>query len=319
MEPNLGRRIGLNRSKRLSEKNDDKDFDHDWLENNPDYVKRLSKERIEKCLDKAESAMKNEPAFLEIEGKTIFVGDTHGDFTITKEVSKRFFEDKTQKIVFLGDYIDRAPEDAGTSVPNIAYLLFLKCAYPDNVILLKGNHEAASVIPCIPYEFKDEIESLYPGMHEKFLQVFNQMPLMVLVNNIFAAHGGILKGYKLEQLRTVNKTDAYAIETLTWSDPVISKIDRGAGTPFTGTDVKEFLKGIGAKVFIRGHDYNTLGTVIFGRTCLTIFSSRRYVSRGNKGILIAKTYKEISNIKDIVIEDFSTKEWKKYHVKILKK
>lgn len=35
---------------------------------------------------------------------------------------------------------------------------------------------------------------------------------------------------------------------------------------------------------------------------------------GNGGVLVARTEKEISDINDLVVEDFSTGEWIKYSV-----
>lgn len=286
-----------------------------WLESDPDLVRRVKRKKLERCLDIAASIMKKEPAFLEIGGEVIFVGDTHGDFEVTKEVASLFFEDKNRKLVFLGDYIDRAPADIGTSLPNIIYLLFLKCAYPHNVVLLKGNHEANYALPCFPYEFEVEIETRHPGLHRKFVEVFIQMPLMVLVNNIFASHGGILLGYTPDQLRKVSKYDVCAIEAVTWSDPVISKTYRGAGIPFGYRDLKDFLEGLGATLFIRGHDYSTLGTAIFDNSCLTIFSSRRYKHMGNKGVLIARAKAKLSSIDELIVEEFVEGKWKKYKIR----
>lgn len=290
-------------------------IDYSWLEDEPDHVRNVNREELERCLATAEALLKEEPALLEFSGKTIFVGDTHGDFSVTKEILKRFFEDKTQRIVFLGDYVDRAPEDVGTSIPNICYLLFAKCAYPDNVTLLKGNHEATYAIPCFPYEFEDEIESLYPGLHDRFLSVFAQMPLMVLANKIFAAHGGILKDYSLKQLRSVRKSDVHALEALTWSDPVISNTNRGAGYAFSSEELRDFLRGINAKIFVRAHDYTTLGMAFFDDACLTLFSSRRYRNMGNKGVLIARADEETTSLNELVLEDFSGNKWRRYKAK----
>src|SRR5262249_22407741 len=72
----------------------------------------------------------------------VFVGDTHGDLTTTREVVERFLP--TCRLVFVGDYVDRAPEPEG-SIGNIAYLLRCKLAHPQRVILLRGNHEFRSV------------------------------------------------------------------------------------------------------------------------------------------------------------------------------
>jgi predicted phosphodiesterase len=272
---------------------------------NPDKVVSLDEKEIEECLERAISILKKEKALVELKDNIAFVGDTHGDFEMTKAIVKRFFN--VNHLVFLGDYVDREPMKWG-SIYNITYLLFLKCRYPEKIVLLKGNHECNYAIPCFPYEFEGEIIQRFGSsdLHEKYTEVFSSMPLMVLTNNVFAAHGGILKGFDLKQLRKTGKNDLRTIESLVWSDPFVSPTFRGAGIPFNEEDLSKFLDEINARVFIRGHDYNTLGITIYGDRCITIFSSSRYKEMGNGGILVARTKKEISSASDLVLEDFST-------------
>jgi len=261
--------------------------------------------------------MKKEPAFIELKGKILVAGDTHGDLVITKAIIKKFFEENFDYVIFLGDYIDRAPSDIGSSLPNVNFLIDIKEKYPKKIFLLKGNHEANYIIPCIPYEFGREVESKYPGMHEKYVGIFKQMPLMAMINNIFAAHGGILKGFNKHALKELNKNDVCAIEAITWSDPVISNTMRGAGCPYGEKELKDFLKDIDAKFFIKGHDYTTLGMLIYEK-CITIFSSRRYASMGNGGILVAEVLDDVENVNDIKIKNYSDGKWKKYELKVMK-
>jgi predicted phosphodiesterase len=282
--------------------------------NNPDKVASLEERDIEKCLEMVTSIFDKEKALIELKSDIAFIGDTHGDFETTKSVVKQFFN--AEHLVFLGDYIDREPMKWG-SIYNITYLLLLKCRYPEKIILLKGNHECNYIIPCLPYEFEEEIIDRFgsSNLHKKYVEVFMSMPLIVLANNVFAAHGGILKRTDLEQLRKIDKNDSVAIESLVWSDPVLSHTFRGAGNPFNEDDLTKFLDEINARVFIRGHDYNTLGFAIYRNRCLTIFTSRRYKEMGNKGILVARTKKVISNIDDLILEDFYTGKWIRYKIK----
>jgi len=273
--------------------------------------------KLEECLEDVKEIMEKEASLVEIDGKVMIAGDTHGDLKVTKAIVERFFEKEFDYLVFLGDYVDRAPSDVGSSLPNINYLLFLKRDFPKEIILLKGNHEANYAIPCYPYEFKKEVEDVYPGIHERYVEVFKNMPLMVLSNKVFASHGGILKGFGLEELKKVNKNDLHAIESLTWSDPDFSQIFRGIGFPYGREDVKEFLNDIGANLFIKGHDYSTNGMAIYGGLCLTIFSSRRYKNMGNGGVLIAEIEGEVENIKDAKVRDYSSGKWKDYVIEIV--
>jgi len=287
----------------------------DDVVNDPDRVKNLDESEIEKCLDKIIPILKKEKTLLELSGKVGFIGDTHGDFKTTKSIIKRLID--LDHLVFLGDYIDREPSQWG-SIFNITYLLLLKYRYPEKIVLLKGNHECNYIIPCLPYEFESEIIKRFGSykLHDKYVEVFSAMPLMVLANNVFAAHGGIIKGADLDFLRRIGKNDKMAIEALVWSDPVISLTFRGAGFSFNSDDLSEFLEDINAKVFVRGHDYDALGFSIYKDKCLTIFSSNRYKEMGNGGILVARTNKKVNNASDLIVEDFSTGKWIKYIVAI---
>lgn len=276
-----------------------------------------ARHELEECLEDVREIMEKEPSLVEFNGKVMFAGDTHGDLKVTKAIAERFFEKEFDYLVFLGDYIDRAPSDIGSSVPNMNYLMFLKRDFPEDVILLKGNHEANYAIPCYPYEFEKEIEDAYPKMHERYVEVFKNMPLMVLSNKVFASHGGILRGFGLRKLREVDKNDLHAIESLTWSDPDFSQIFRGIGFPYDRRDVEKFLKGIKANLFIKGHDYSTNGMAIYGGICLTIFSSRRYKNMGNGGVLVAEIEGEVESIADIKVMDYSTGIWRDYTINIV--
>lgn len=283
---------------------------------NPDFVESLGKEDLLDVLERSIKILNKEKAIVEVKSKDkiVFVGDTHGDFEITKEIVQEFFDEGT--LVFLGDYIDREPIKLG-SIFNITYLLVLKTLYPKKIYLLKGNHESNYVIPCYPYEFEMELIQRYGStdLHQKFVEVFSLMPLMFLGKKVFAAHGGIPVGYNMERLRKLDKSDRDAIELITWSDPEISPTFRGAGYPFNEKDLEIFLKEMGANVFIRGHDYNTLGFSIYGNRCLTIFSSSRYKEMGNKGILVAIAEREVRSVDDLKIKDFSCGVWKDYKVR----
>jgi hypothetical protein len=215
--------------------------------------------------------------------------------------------------VFLGDYVDREPVQWG-SIYNLTYLLLLKCRFPEKIILLKGNHECDYCIPC-GFEFKIDVSEKYgsPNLYPRFEEVFRVMPLMVLLKNVFAAHAGILKGADRTWLRYKEKDDENVIRSLTWDDPAVSGIIHG--DTFTEEDLIQFLKAIDAKVFIRGHNYDTLGFSIYGDRCLTIFSSRLYKEKGNKGILVARTDGDVSKVTDIPLLDFSTGDWMRYKAK----
>lgn len=71
--------------------------------------------------------------------RIIAIGDIHGCSDLLKELVEGLikFNPETDKLIFLGDAIDRAPDSKGV----ILYLQSLRGKYPDNIVLLKGNHE----------------------------------------------------------------------------------------------------------------------------------------------------------------------------------
>lgn len=286
----------------------------DEVVNDPDMVAILAESDSRSCLTQVLPVFEKEHALVESrDDDVVFVGDLHGDFEMAKVIVRCFFD--ADRLVFLGDYIDREPMKWG-SIYTITYLLCLKIRYPEKFILLKGNHESNYAIPCYPYEFEGELRQRFGSsmIHERFVEVFSAMPMMMRTPTIFAAHGGILKGADAETLRTTQKNDREALESLVWSDPTLSPTFRGAGDAFNEEELLDFLNRIHARVFIRSHDYTQLGVSIFKDRCLTILSCRQYSDMGNKGILVARAHRDVSNVSDVHVEDFSSGEWKKYHV-----
>lgn len=67
--------------------------------------------------------------------RTLVIGDIHGCLTALKTLVESLDLTPDDKLITLGDYIDRGPDSKGV----IDYLLDLKTKH--NVITLKGNHE----------------------------------------------------------------------------------------------------------------------------------------------------------------------------------
>lgn len=78
---------------------------------------------------------------LEITDPVTVIGDIHGQFyDLLKILSYTDLLkpsiDPNQKVVFLGDYVDRGIN----SIEVTLLLLALKIEFPNNIILLRGNH-----------------------------------------------------------------------------------------------------------------------------------------------------------------------------------
>ena len=77
---------------------------------------------------------------MKYERRQIAIGDIHGCYALLKRlVEERIaFSDRTDQLVFMGDYIDR--QDKSREV--VEYVSWLKRLYPQQIVLLKGNHES---------------------------------------------------------------------------------------------------------------------------------------------------------------------------------
>ncbi|MHA1611996.1 MAG: metallophosphoesterase family protein [Promethearchaeota archaeon] len=71
----------------------------------------------------------------------LIVGDTHGDFESILKITRPFFEKKVDGLVFMGDFVDRGE----FGFLSLMYLIAMSLAWPDRVILLRGNHEDMSL------------------------------------------------------------------------------------------------------------------------------------------------------------------------------
>ena len=80
-----------------------------------------------------------EPNCLRITGKVTIFGDVHGQYyDLYKIFNKHADFQPNSKILFLGDYVDRG--EYGMEI--VLFLCALKIRYPNNIFLLRGNHES---------------------------------------------------------------------------------------------------------------------------------------------------------------------------------
>lgn len=68
----------------------------------------------------------------------VTIGDLHG-----KDVWKNIDFNLSNKYIFLGDYVDSYDLTDQQILDNLKEIIELKKNYPDNIILLLGNHDAA--------------------------------------------------------------------------------------------------------------------------------------------------------------------------------
>lgn len=257
-----------------------KDIVHD-----PDNVRRLTDDAVIELISKASMTLEREPSLIRLDvDEAFFVGDTHGDFRSTVNVTKMFLESEGVHLIFLGDYVDRGPEQ----IENINYLLALKSAFPHKVTLLRGNHESPQ--PNFQYGFLTEVRRRFPAdMYQRYSECFSLMPYGALVKeNILVLHGGIAEGLtSLSGIEALPKGDVdpknpVAFQIL-WNDPGEEATGfqpsmRGSGIRVFGRDVFErFARENRVDMLIRAHEYFQEGFHrYFNGKILSLFTCRYY-------------------------------------------
>eukprot|EP01102_Stenamoeba_stenopodia_P012168 TRINITY_DN3806_c0_g1_i1.p1 TRINITY_DN3806_c0_g1~~TRINITY_DN3806_c0_g1_i1.p1 ORF type:complete len:604 (-),score=114.24 TRINITY_DN3806_c0_g1_i1:50-1861(-) len=189
---------------------------------------RLEFEVAFTILEKTRDMLSKLPNLLSLSAPMYVFGDIHGQFFDMIEVLKRILppkgnEDTVPPCLFLGDYVDRGV----FSTEVILYLFSMKLRYPNQIHLLKGNHETRSMTKS--FNFKKECLRKYNKKFYKLaMQCFDQLPLAATLQTemgtLFCVHGGISPD--LEVLSDINEIERvtdpiYGLYCdLLWADPV---------------------------------------------------------------------------------------------------
>ena len=208
----------------------------------------------------ARESIIRDPTLIKINSPVNICGDLHGMYIDLLKALKFGGMPPETTWLFLGDYVDRGPQ----SVEIVLLLFALKARYPDNVFLLRGNHETDD-LNCV-YGFKEECEKKFINkkMWDDICEVFTWFPLAAVVQDaFFCVHGGISPDLgKVSQIarikRPVTIPKTGLICDLLWSDPDINvsffeESDRGNTLCWGVTAARQFLDRNKFKMIIRGH------------------------------------------------------------------
>jgi predicted phosphodiesterase len=261
----------------------------------------VTTEEINELLNEAEKRFASEAKLIKLEsGKVIFVGDTHGDIEATEKIIHKYLKSEN-KLVFLGDYVDRGP----ASLENINFLLGQKIEHPDSLYLLMGNHEGHSVLSFYPADFWEGLDA---ELRQRYSEVLSKLPLAASTpNGIIALHGALPDVSGLEDISRI-KPGSAEWHQITWGDwqereGEFLGIDPSTGRPQFGRGwFEEIMSRLGKNVLIRSHQPDAPPTM-YGRRCLTIFTSsayRHYISE--RTIALVDLKREVKSVDDIEIE-----------------
>ena len=261
----------------------------------------VTREEMKELLNKAERQFASEAKLITLEsGTLIFVGDTHGDLEATEKIIHRYLKAEN-KLVFLGDYVDRGP----ASLKNINFLLGQKIEHPDSLYLLMGNHEGHAAVSFHPADFWEGLDT---ELRQRYSEVLSKLPLaMSTSNGIIALHGALPDVSGLEDIRRI-KLGSTKWHQITWGDWQ-EREGRFLGTdPYTGRPqfgrgwFEEIMSRLGKRVLIRSHQPDAPPTM-YSKRCLTIFTSSAYRHHiSERTIALVDLKKVVKSADDIEIE-----------------
>jgi hypothetical protein len=202
-------------------------------------------------------------------GKALVVGDLHGDLEslidIFKESNFVMQLERTgdSLMIFLGDYGDRG----AYSVEIYYVLLQLKLLFPEQIVLMRGNHEGPDdIIPDphdLPEQFQTRFGRRWTEAYERIRKLFACLYNAVVVEDRYLMiHGGLsLSANRLEDLALAQKMHPKQdlLTDMLWSDPTdmvrgTSASPRGAGKLFSEAVTNRVLERFRVKILIRGHE-----------------------------------------------------------------
>ena len=233
---------------------------------------------------KASDIFSKENVMLELDMNVVVVGDLHGHILDLFRILKHFGLPPTSNYLFLGDLVDRGE----FSIETITLIFIMKILFPQNVYIIRGNHEFSEMCNCCG--FFNELYRLYGSivLESSFLRAFSYIPLSALLwRSYLCVHGGIGPSLStLDQLKTISRPingfNSDILLSIMWSDPDSSvhrykPSSRGSGYLFGIEQIAEFLKNNELRMLIRGHECMNDGvTSQLSGLCTTVFSASYY-------------------------------------------
>lgn len=304
-------------------------YTEEWLRSVVDYTvvrgKIFRSDVMVELCRRAADVLSAEPTCVELtvgaDECLCICGDLHGSQPDMRAVCDKILlrmgqpleSGKRLRVAFLGDYVDR-----GTFGHQIVTaLLCFKLAYPDRLLLIRGNHESISMNNFFGYQ--GQVENAYglkSGMFNVLSELFGALPLCASLTSgvtgerAFLTHGGAPVVAMLDaaginrQLpaRRTEMSDPLSNE-LSWSDPSPTALagfgttdgtkpsHRGVGYIYDFAAFKRWAQRFGYAKLFRAHEVTqptglrldfsdqTDGSVAH----FTVYSSSRYMGMDNKG------------------------------------
>ena len=243
--------------------------------------------------------------WLQIPENLVVIGDIHGDleslYKILDEINfKIFLANKDNKIIFLGDYIDR-----GTNSVAVLYTICkLKQMYPNSVILMRGNHEASEDFPFQSHDLPQKIKEYFgsdknDAVYSLVLSFFRELPVMTIIEDqLLIVHGGLQPHVNESNedmcFPSSRNNTLLLLEDILWNDPRVlgnrewERSRRPYGKHFGVTTTQKWLKITHTKALVRGHEPCNGFRIDHDGMILTLFSCKEAYPKFEAGYLYIK-------------------------------
>jgi diadenosine tetraphosphatase ApaH/serine/threonine PP2A family protein phosphatase len=255
----------------------------------------LPEETVGQICSKALELLIMEPNIPNKRTPVIVCGDIHGQFYDLVSLLRIDGTPARKQYIFLGDYVDRGRH----SLECVLLLLAFKIMYPENITLVRGNHEQPEINRV--YGFYDEVMEKYGNTRvwRMVNEVFNAFNVACLVDGrVLCVHGGISpKTLSLNQIRRLDRFQPVPENSefcdIVWSDPYDGKgfkpSPRGSGYLYGSDVVRRFIELNGLTCIVRSHQLVLEGYKFHfeERNVVTVWSAPNYMNKcGNPASIL---------------------------------
>ena len=229
----------------------------------------------------------------QIPDNLVVVGDLHGDFTSLKKIMneisyKEYLRAESNILIFLGDYVDRGKY----SLEVLLFLCGIKSLFPNNMFMLRGNHEAYHRFPFSAFDFPRDLQNKFGGSGKTLytntiVPFFDSLSSICEINGFgLLVHGGLPVIEDMEFFRNYKfrlsemKSDGELLEEILWNDPKEfidrnwQSSNRGLGKYFGINITKNWLSHTNTMIIIRGHEPCMGYKFNHNNKVMTLFSSK---------------------------------------------